>query len=76
MGEGTNGRNKRISDRSLSALIGRARRSETTKLNLSGKGLTQLPEALWQLTQLQGLDLSGNQLTTVPEALGQLTQLQ
>jgi len=43
---------------------------------LSGKELTQVPEALGQLTQLQDLDLSNNQLTTVPEALGQLTQLQ
>ena len=76
MSEQIGGRGKRISDRSLSARIGSARRRGATSLDLSGKGLTQLPKALGQLTQLQELDLSGNQLTAVPEALGQLTQLQ
>ena len=45
-------------------------------LDLSGLGLTALPEALGRLTQLQQLDVSHNQLTALPEALGQLTQLQ
>ena len=38
--------------------------------------LTELPESLGQLTQLQALNLAGNQLTALPESLGQLTQLQ
>src|SRR5262249_44627924 len=67
---------KRISDGSLPVLIRRARRNKAVTLDLSGKGLTQLPESLGQLTQLQRLDLSRNQLTAVPEALGQLSQLQ
>ena len=47
-------------------------------LKFSAKGiqkLSELPEALGQLTHLQLLDLRGNQLTELPEAIGQLTQL-
>ena len=53
-----------------------ARRSGATVLNLGRMNLTELPESLGQLTQLQTLYLSGNQLTTLPEWLGRLTQLQ
>ena len=53
-----------------------ARRSRATKLDLSDMGLTELPESLGQLTQLQSLNLTDNQLTALPESLGQLTQLQ
>ena len=59
------------------------RRSGAKELDLSGgygrpdsKLLTDLPESLGQLTQLQSLDLGDNQLTALPEWLGQLTQLQ
>jgi hypothetical protein len=52
-----------------------ARRSGSTKLDLRGAKLTELPESLGQLTQLQSLDLGDNQLTMLPEWLGQLTQL-
>jgi len=38
--------------------------------------LTELPESLGQLAQLQELELSDNHLTTLPESLEQLTQLQ
>ncbi|MBI5715702.1 MAG: leucine-rich repeat domain-containing protein [Chloroflexi bacterium] len=63
--------------------IEEARRSGATNLDLSNPQykdpkppqLTELPEALGQLTQLQSLNLSYNQLTTLPEWLGQLTQL-
>ena len=60
-----------------------ALRTGATELNLiceygakDSEKLTELPEALGQLTQLQTLHLSGNQLTALPEALGQLPQLQ
>ncbi len=63
--------------------IEEARRSGAKKLDLSVEWgdektpkLTELPEALGQLRQLQTLNLSDNQLTTLPEALGQLTRLQ
>ena len=38
--------------------------------------MTQLPEAIASLTQLQQLDLSHNELTQLPEAIASLTQLQ
>ena len=53
-----------------------ARRKGATELDLSEMKLTELPESLGQLTQLQSLNLSHNQLTALPESLGQLTQLQ
>ena len=70
------GQPRRMSKRSLSARIEEARKSKATELDLSGERLSQLPESLWQLSQLQVLYLNGNQLTAVPEALGQLSQLQ
>lgn len=55
-------------------------RSGVTVLDLNGewprKPLTEVPESLKQLTQLQQLNLSHNQLTEVPESLRQLTKLQ
>ncbi len=56
--------------------IEQARYSGTTKLSLRYMKLTELPEPLGQLTQLQSLNLSSNQLTALPESLGQLSQLQ
>ena len=63
--------------------IEEARRTGATELDLSqdygaedSKKLTELPESLGQLTQLQRLELYNNQLTALPESLGQLTQLQ
>jgi Leucine-rich repeat (LRR) protein len=38
--------------------------------------LTELPESICQLTQLQSINLSGNELATLPEGLSQLRQLQ
>lgn len=47
-----------------------------TELDLSGLGLTELPEEIASLTQLRSLYLSHNQLTELPEAIASLTQLQ
>ena len=62
--------------------IEEARRTGATKLNLSGKygesddnKLTELPESLWELTQLQVLNLAFNQLTAVPKSISQLSRL-
>jgi hypothetical protein len=53
-----------------------ARQERATELNLSRMKLTEVPEAIAALTQLQVLGLSDNQLTEVPEAIAALTQLQ
>ena len=60
-----------------------ARRSGAKELDLSNSWgaegsakLTELPESLGQLSQLQSLDLFNNQLTALPESLDQLSQLQ
>ena len=56
--------------------IAEALRTRATELNLSYMGLTELPESLGQLMQLQTLKLDNNKLTALPESLGQLKQLQ
>ncbi|MGC1374599.1 MAG: COR domain-containing protein [Anaerolineales bacterium] len=63
--------------------IEQARLSGATILDLhnewnafDNRPLTELPESLGQLTQLQSLNLSDNELKALPEWLGQLTQLQ
>ncbi|WP_442947684.1 leucine-rich repeat domain-containing protein [Nostoc sp.] len=45
-------------------------------LYLRNNQVTELPEAIASLTQLQTLNLSDNQLTELPEAIASLTQLQ
>ena len=67
----------RIAEQEIEA----ARRSGAKELDLSAgweeksPKLTELPETLGQLKQLQSLNLSRKQLTALPEWLGQLTQL-
>src|SRR6266446_6652269 len=63
--------------------IEKARRSGAKEIDLGSRNnrpesdrLTELPESLGQLTQLQSLNLNNHLLTALPEFLGQLTQLQ
>ncbi len=49
-----------------------ARQERATALDLSGLGLTEVPEAIASLTQLQTLDLERNQLTKVPKEIASL----
>lgn len=46
--------------------IAAARRQGSVRLNLSGLGLTVLPDELWTLTTLRVLWLSDNQLASLP----------
>jgi len=56
-------------------LIERAKVEGWKELDLSDRGLTELPDTLWELTALESLDLSGNKLTELPGAIGQLVGL-
>ncbi len=56
--------------------IAKAKRLGRSKLDLSGLGLSVLPESIGQLANLQQLILHSNQLLELPESLGQLASLQ
>ena len=60
----------------LLAIIEKAARGKKTKLDLSGKGITKLPDEIGDLTNLWVLDLSKNQLTALPESISQVAKLQ
>lgn len=50
-------------------------KAATLSLDLSGMGLTSIPEEITQLRGLTQLNLSENNLTTLPESITQLTNL-
>ncbi|MBN3948066.1 MAG: leucine-rich repeat domain-containing protein [Nostoc sp. NMS7] len=56
--------------------IEKARQEGATELDLSNMELTEVPEAIASLSQLQELNLSNNQLTEIPDAIASLSQLQ
>ncbi len=60
----------------LVKVIDKAAREGAAKLDLSEKGITQLPEQIGQLANLRTLSVSANQLSTLPEQIGQLANLQ
>ncbi|MEM8720468.1 MAG: COR domain-containing protein [Cyanobacteria bacterium P01_G01_bin.39] len=62
--------------RQAEAKIAAALKEGATELDLSGMELTEIPEAIANLTQLQRLDLSFNQIREIPEAITNLSQLQ
>ena len=47
-----------------------------TKLDLSRKDITEIPECVGQLTNLEQLYLGWNKITKIPECVGQLINLQ
>jgi internalin A len=55
--------------------IERAVKSGSAILNLELLGLTEVPESIGRLKQLQRLSLRGNQLTALPEVIGELKML-
>ena len=56
--------------------ISEANQSNAFNLSLGGLGLTEIPDTIAQLSNLQILELHNNQLTKVPEVITQLSNLQ
>lgn len=56
--------------------IARAAQERANELDLSGLGLSDVPESICQLPWLQTLRLDDNQLFDLPESISRLTQLQ
>jgi hypothetical protein len=59
-------------------ILGKRKRyniSTTTELDLSGQGLTELPEGIGRLTNLENLYLYDNELRSLPDSFGRLTKL-
>lgn len=56
--------------------IADCRATGATRLDLSMLFLSDIPDAVFDLAQLQSLDVSRNQLTALPERIGDLAQLQ
>ena len=57
-------------------MIEKARRTGATELELAGMGLTEIPDSIAQLSQLQKLNLSSNEITDIPDTIAELSNLQ
>jgi internalin A len=64
-----------MDEKELLQITEQAAKEGWTELDLSKKGLTELPPEIGQLTNLAELNLSRNRLTTLPPEIGQLTSL-
>jgi energy-coupling factor transporter ATP-binding protein EcfA2 len=56
-------------------IINKAAREGSVELDLSRRGISELPSEIGLLTNLTSLNLYNNQLTSLPESIGQLTNL-
>ncbi len=55
-------------------MIEKARQTGATELELAGMGLTEIPDSIAQLSQLQKLNLSNNEITDIPDTIPELVQ--
>lgn len=55
--------------------IRQAKKKKKRSLDLSGLGLTKIPELVFELSYLSSLDLRNNQLSSVPESITKLSYL-
>ncbi len=59
----------------LALIIRHCKRSRSSKLDLSGKGLNTIPQDIYQLTDLEVLDVSNNKLLSIDTKISNLTKL-
>jgi len=64
-----------MNQKELLQIIEQAAKKRVTSLNLSGKGLSELPLQIAQLTNLTRLELSNNHLRELPPQIARLTNL-
>jgi small GTP-binding protein len=62
-------------DRDVERTIADVVQARGRSVDLTGLGLTEIPDSIGQLTALTTLNLSRNQLTEIPDWIGQLTAL-
>ncbi len=55
--------------------INEAKEQQSKKLDLSYEQLTQIPDAVFELTHLTELNLTGNHLKNLPESITKLAHL-
>lgn len=74
--EGIDAVSEYFRDKQIIELIQKAKASNIFKLDLSGRGITELPEELFELKQLKILSLDHNEIWEIPNAITQLSALE
>ena len=59
----------------LTLLLRRAKRNNETKIDLSGKEISFIPNDIYSLSKVEILDLSNNRITSLGEKITQLSNL-